>query len=248
MRTPEVEAAMKRSVTDTELVETKTPPWNRETLASVDRRTLAAEIERLEAELAKSDEAARAAMYAVDERAFLAECAETSVKRAEAAEARVRELEAQYACKRHNGEEAPEAAAQLTDDMLRSCQICGLTVDISKGHCEPTIEFTMQGRTDKKTKKLAELEAQNARLRGDLEYAEAERLRLTARRDTLDTQIAALTEKTTRLKEVLVDCHAYLMRRITLLTLNESASDTTQSLARDVSVALDALDDGKAAP
>jgi chromosome segregation ATPase len=183
MRTPEVEAAMKRSVTDTELVETKTPPWNRETLASVDRRTLAAEIERLEAELAKSDEAARAAMYAVDERAFLAECAETSVKRAEAAEARVRELE-----------------------------------------------------------------AQNARLRGDLEYAEAERLRLTARRDTLDTQIAALTEKTTRLKEVLVDCHAYLMRRITLLTLNESASDTTQSLARDVSVALDALDDGKAAP
>lgn len=120
MRTPEVEAAMKRSVTDTELVETKTPPWNRETLASVDRRTLAAEIER---------------------------------------------LEAQYACKRHNGEEAPEAAAQLTDDMLRSCQICGLTVDISKGHCEPTIGFTMQGRTDKKTKKLAELEAQNAQLR-----------------------------------------------------------------------------------
>ena len=50
MRTPEVEAAMKRSVTDTELVETKTPPWNRETLASVDRRTLAAEIERLEAD------------------------------------------------------------------------------------------------------------------------------------------------------------------------------------------------------
>ena len=97
MRTPEVEAAMKRSVTDTELVETKTPPWNRETLASVDRRTLAAEIERLEAELAKSDEAARAAMYAVDERAFLAECAETSVKRAEAAEARVAELEAQIA-------------------------------------------------------------------------------------------------------------------------------------------------------
>ena len=96
--------------------------------------------------------------------------------------------------------------------------------------------------------RVAELEAQNARLRGDLEYAEAERLRLTARRDTLDTQIAALTEKTTRLKEVLVDCHAYLMRRITLLTLNESASDTTQSLARDVSVALDALDDGKAAP
>ena len=90
-------------------------------------------------------------------------------KRAEAAEARVRELEAQYACKRHNGEEAPEAAAQLTDDMLRSCQICGLTVDISKGHCEPTIEFTMQGRTDKKTKKLAELEAQNARMRAALE-------------------------------------------------------------------------------
>lgn len=101
-------------------------------------------------------------------------------------------------------------------------------------------------RTDRA--RIVELEAQNARLRGDLEYAEAERLRLTARRDTLDTQIAALTEKTTRLKEVLVDCHAYLMRRITLLTLNESASDTTQSLARDVSVALDALDDGKAAP
>ena len=101
-------------------------------------------------------------------------------------------------------------------------------------------------RTDRA--RIVELEAQNARLGGELEYAEAERLRLTARRDTLDTQIAALTEKTTRLKEVLVDCHAYLMRRITLLTLNESASDTTQSLARDVSVALDALDDGKAAP
>ena len=145
MRTPEVEAAMKRSVTDTELVETKTPPWNRETLASVDRRTLAAEIERLEA-------------------------------------------------------------------------------------------------------RVAELEAQNARLRGDLGYTEAERLRLTARRDALDTQIAALTGKNTRLKGVLVDCHAYLMRRVKLLTLNESASDTTQSLAREVSVALDALADGKAAP
>lgn len=169
MRTPEVEAAMKRSVTDTELVETKTPPWNRETLASVDRRTLAAEIERLETD-------AKAMTIMLRGRGEL-------LKHAEAAEARVRELE-----------------------------------------------------------------AQNARLRGDLEYAEAERLRLTARRDTLDTQIAALTEKTTRLKEVLADCHAYLMRRITLLTLNESASDTTQSLARDVSVALDALDDGKAAP
>ena len=101
-------------------------------------------------------------------------------------------------------------------------------------------------RTDRA--RIVELEAQNARLGGDLGYTEAERLRLTARRDALDTQIAALTEKTTRLKEVLVDCHAYLMRRITLLTLNESASDTTQSLARDVSVALDALDDGKAAP
>ena len=259
---------MKRSVTDTELVETKTPPWNRETLASVDRRTLAAEIERLEdlhrMQLAGISTATLQNTVASTADRILKDnpywtiaygdvCTAVDREiaqrvRAEAAEARVRELEAQYACKRHNGEEAPEAAAQLTDDMLRSCQICGLTVDISKGHREPTIEFTMQGRTDKKTKKLAELEAQNARLRGDLEYAEAERLRLTARRDTLDTQIAALTEKTTRLKEVLADCHAYLMRRITLLTLNESASDTTQSLARDVSVALDALDDGKAAP
>jgi hypothetical protein len=75
------------------------------------------------------------------------------VRRASQAEARVRELEAQYACKRHHGGEGP------ADDMLRSCQICGLTVDISKGHCEPTIEFTMQGRTDKKAKKVAELEA-----------------------------------------------------------------------------------------
>ena len=116
MRTPEVEAAMKRSVTDTELVETKTPPWNRETLASVDRRTLAAEIERLEAELAKSDEAARAAMYAVDERAFLAECAETSVKRAEAAEARVAELEAQNARLR-GALEGLQSDAQCTLDL-----------------------------------------------------------------------------------------------------------------------------------
>ena len=107
---------MKRSVTDTELVETKTPPWNRETLASVDRRTLAAEIERLEAELAKSDEAARAAMYAVDERAFLAECAETSVKRAEAAEARVRELEAQNARLRE-ALEGLQSDAQCTLDL-----------------------------------------------------------------------------------------------------------------------------------
>lgn len=116
-----------------------------------DADVLAAEVERLETD-------AKAMTIMLRGRGEL-------LKRASTAEARVRELEAQYACKRHNGEEAPEAAAQLTDDMLRSCQICGLTVDISKGHCEPTIEFTMQGRTDKKTKKLAELEAQNARLR-----------------------------------------------------------------------------------
>lgn len=61
-------------------------------------------------------------------------------------------------------------------------------------------------------------------------------------------RIAELEAQNARLRGVLADCHAYLMRRITLLTLNESASDTTQSLARDVSVALDALDDGKAAP
>lgn len=59
--------------------------------------TLAAEVERLEAELVKANEAARAAMYAIDERAFLAECAEKSEKRAETAEARVAELEAQNA-------------------------------------------------------------------------------------------------------------------------------------------------------
>ncbi len=80
------------------------------------------------------------------------------------AEARVRELEAHYACKRHHGGEDP------AHDMLRSCQICGLTVDISKGHCEPTIEFTMQGRTDKKAKKVAELQAHNAKLRAALEF------------------------------------------------------------------------------
>ena len=55
--------------------------------------TLAAEVERLEAGLVKANEAARAAMYAIDERAFLAECAEKSEKRAEAAEARAKELE-----------------------------------------------------------------------------------------------------------------------------------------------------------
>ena len=59
--------------------------------------TLAAEVERLEAELVKANEAARATMYAIDERAFLAECAEKSEKRAEAAEARVKELEAKNA-------------------------------------------------------------------------------------------------------------------------------------------------------
>ena len=59
--------------------------------------TLAAEVERLEAGLVKANEAARATMYAIDERAFLAECAEKSEKRAEAAEARVKELEAQNA-------------------------------------------------------------------------------------------------------------------------------------------------------
>ena len=144
-------------------------------------------------------------------------------ERAEAAEARVRELE------------------KLID---RISQASGFPIVENRGQVTETICKRI-ARIDSK---VAELEAQNARLRGDLEYAEAERLRLTARRDTLDTQIAALTEKTTRLKEVLVDCHAYLMRRITLLTLNESASDTTQSLARDVSVAPDALDDGKAAP
>lgn len=150
MRTPEVEKAISN---------TKAGMY-----CTDDADTLAAEVERLEAEHIEAMAAITAASRAAGQERT----------RAETAEARVRELEAQYACKRHNGEEAPEAAAQLTDDMLRSCQICGLTVDISKGHCEPTIEFTMQGRTDKKTKKLAELEAQNARLRAALESLQSD--------------------------------------------------------------------------
>ena len=52
-----------------------------------------------------------------------------------------------YACKRHHGGEAPGDTEQLKDDMLRSCTICGLTVDISKGHIDPDPDFTMRGRT-----------------------------------------------------------------------------------------------------
>lgn len=118
-----------------------------------DADTLAAEVERLEAHVAELKalrEQDRSERIAIMEVANIA---------AEAAEARVRELEAQYACKRYHGGEGP------ADDTLYSCQICGLTVDISKGHCEPTIEFTMQGRSDKKAKKVSELEAQNAKLR-----------------------------------------------------------------------------------
>ncbi len=33
---------------------------------------------------------------------------------------------------------------------LRSCTICGLTVDVSKGHVAPASDFTMQGRTKPK--------------------------------------------------------------------------------------------------
>lgn len=139
MRTPEVEIAISN---------TKAGVY-----CTDDADTLAAEVERLEAHVAELKalrEQDRSERIAIMEVANIA---------AEAAEARVRELEAQYACKRYHGGEGP------ADDTLYSCQICGLTVDISKGHCEPTIEFTMQGRSDKKTKKLAELEAQNARLR-----------------------------------------------------------------------------------
>ena len=83
MRTPEVEKAISN---------TKAGMY-----CTDDADTLAAEVERLEAGLVKANEAARATMYAIDERAFLAECAEKSEKRAEAAEARVKELEAQNA-------------------------------------------------------------------------------------------------------------------------------------------------------
>lgn len=83
MRTPEVEKAISN---------TKAGMY-----CTDDADTLAAEVERLEAGLVKANEAARATMYAIDERAFLAECAEKSEKRAEAAEARVKELEAQIA-------------------------------------------------------------------------------------------------------------------------------------------------------
>ena len=68
------------------------------------------------------------------------------------------------------------------------------------------------------------------------------------RAEAAEARVAELEAQNARLRGALVDCHAYLMRRITLLTLNESASDTTQSLAREVSVALDALADGKASP
>lgn len=118
--------------------------------------TLAAEVERLEGALEMGQ------MNCDDAYEDLRAERELARQRAEAAEARVRELEAQYACKRYHGGEGP------ADDTLYSCQICGLTVDISKGHCEPTIEFTMQGRSDKKAKKVSELEAQNARLRAAL--------------------------------------------------------------------------------
>ena len=102
MRTPEVEAAMKRSVTDTELVETKTPPWNRETLASVDRRTLAAEVERLETD-------AKAMTIMLRGRGEL-------LKHAEAAEARVAELEAQNARLREAlGDEYQRVAPVIAD-------------------------------------------------------------------------------------------------------------------------------------
>ena len=68
------------------------------------------------------------------------------------------------------------------------------------------------------------------------------------RAEAAEARVAELEAQNARLRGALEDCHAYLMRRITLLTLNESASDTTQSLAREVSVALDALADGKASP
>jgi len=106
MRTPEVEAAMKRSVTDTELVETKTPPWNRETLASVDRRVLAAEVERLEKALATFTSDATWQIEIERQRAETAEArvAELLARpgpeetwRADAGWARVAELEAQNA-------------------------------------------------------------------------------------------------------------------------------------------------------
>lgn len=51
--------------------------------------------------------------------------------------------ETTYACKRYHGGEGPD------NDFLRSCQICGLTVDISKGHIAPDPDFTMRGRTPK---------------------------------------------------------------------------------------------------
>jgi len=72
--------------------------------------TLAAEVERLEAELSQANVAAKAGMYAHDERTFLAECAEKQEQRAEAAEARVKELKLKLMRQDEAAREAYEAA------------------------------------------------------------------------------------------------------------------------------------------
>jgi hypothetical protein len=51
-------------------------------------------------------------------------------------------------CRRGAGHDGPCASAPNED--LRSCTICGLTVDVSKGHVAPSSGFTMQGRTKSK--------------------------------------------------------------------------------------------------
>lgn len=51
-------------------------------------------------------------------------------------------------CTRGAGHDGP--CASVPNEDLRSCTICGLTVDVSKGHVAPSSDFTMQGRTKPK--------------------------------------------------------------------------------------------------
>jgi len=105
---------------------------------------LAAEVERLEAELSQANVAAKAGMYAHDERTFLAECAEKQEQRAETAEARVAELEAALKYEREY-------------------------VGPSKDHTCESWRMLAQERAGA----ISRLEAQNARLRAALERLDA---------------------------------------------------------------------------
>jgi len=127
-----------------------------------DADALAAEVERLEAELAKSDEAARAAMYALDERAFLAECAEKSEKRAEAAEARVKELKLKLMRQDEAAREAYEAAVWKygQERMELEARVAELEAEALNGRHAVFTDLKAQ---------LAAANEQNARLRAALE-------------------------------------------------------------------------------